>query len=474
MKICNQAGVDYADIRIVEMSDEVLKVRNGLLSEIVNSKNLGYGIRVIAGGAWGFASSANLHSQEITNTVRRAIQIANASAMKINKRVKLAAEPIWIDRWATPYIIDPFKVSYDEKLQLLYSTEEILRNNDPRVKSAWAYLSIAKEHQWFASSEGSRIEQEIVRSGAEIGVSVSDGNEIQRRTFPASSGQYLQGGYEVILGLKLKENAAKTRDEALSLLTAPPCPSGERELIILGSQLALQIHESIGHATELDRVLGLEANYAGRSFVDLEKKGRFQYGSRYLNIIADSTMPQGLATYGYDDDGVRPERYHVIKEGVFQTYLTNRELAHNIGETRSRGCNRAEGWQNIPIIRMPNLSLAAGDATLAELIADTKDGIMVDGIKCWSIDQYRYNFQFGMEIGWHIQNGKIVGPVKDPCYQGITPEFWGRLVGVADEEHWHLWGVPNCGKGQPGQRAEMSHGTAPSKFSKVSIGYKQA
>ncbi|MDD5091393.1 MAG: TldD/PmbA family protein [Candidatus Wallbacteria bacterium] len=469
METCRKSGAGYADIRIIDMSTEILGVRNGELSRIVNYRSLGYGIRVLVNGAWGFASSAGLDRTGIAAAAAKAVEIARASAKKINKKVRLAPEPAYVDRWQSPYLIDPFKVSVEEKIQLLFAVDEILRKNK-KVKGAEATLNFAKERQWFASSEGAFIDQEILRSGAGMEAEVSDGHEVQRRSFPCTGGQFVQGGYEVVSAMKLLENAEKTREEAVSLLSAKPCPSGEKELIILGSQLALQIHESIGHATELDRVLGLEANYAGRSFVTLEKKGKFQYGSKLMNIVADSTCPTGLATFGYDDDGVRAQRYHVIKEGAFQTYLTNREFAHEIKEDHSRGCCRAEGWSNIPIVRMPNLSLMPGNCKLDELIADTKDGIMVDGVKCWSIDQYRYNFQFGMEIGWEIKKGKITGMIKDPTYQGITPEFWGGLNAICDNDHWVLWGVPNCGKGQPGQTAEMSHGTAPSRFSKVKVG----
>lgn len=468
---CKKNGASYADIRIIEIVKEEFTVKDGKLSEINNYKSLGFGIRVIANGAWGFVSSYDVSQESIKKTAQRAVEIAKAASYGINKPVVLADEPVYIDRWHSTYIIDPFKVSIDEKLNLLFSIDTILRNHKNIVKTM-SFLSFFKENQWFESSEGSFIEQQILRSGGGFEVYASDGNEVQRRSFPCTNGQYMQGGYEIIYGLKMLENAEKVRNEAIELSKAKPCPSGRKDLIILGSQLALQIHESIGHATELDRVLGLEANYAGRSFVTLDKKGNFKYGSPLLNIVADSTFPQGLATYGYDDDGVRPERFFVIKDGIFQTYLTNREFAHEISENRSRGCNRAEGWQNIPIIRMPNLSLLPGDAELEDIIADTKDGIMVEGVKCWSIDQYRYNFQFGMEIGWEIKNGKITGLVKNPNYQGITPEFWNSLDAICNKNYWTLWGVPNCGKGQPGQTAEMSHGTAPARFKNVVVGVK--
>ncbi|MDD2717782.1 MAG: TldD/PmbA family protein [Candidatus Wallbacteria bacterium] len=473
MQICKKRGADYADIRIVEITREELGVRNGELSAIENYKSFGYGIRVIMKGAWGYAAAAGLDPAGIKAAAEKAVEIALASSRKINKKVRLAPEPVYIDRWQSPYVVDPFNVSPEEKLNLLFEIDKILRKNK-KIKNALSLMNFEREHQWFANLDGSFINQQITRSGAGYEATAVDGGESQRRSFPCTNGQFVQAGYEVIPAFHLLENAEKTREEAISLLSAKPCPAGEKELIIMGSQLALQIHESIGHATELDRVLGLEANYAGRSFVTLEKKGNFRYGSKLMNIVADSTCPTGLGTFGYDDDGVRPERYHVIKDGIFQTYLTNREFAHEIGEKRSRGCNRADGWENIPIVRMPNLSLMPGDAKLDQLIADTRDGILVDGVKCWSIDQYRSNFQFGMEMGWEIKKGKITGIVKDPTYQSITPVFWGNLNAICDESHWTLWGVFNCGKGQPGQRAEMSHGCAPARFSKVTVGVQNA
>jgi len=469
---CNKLGAEFSDIRIIKINKEDLGVKLGVLSDIKNFESLGMGIRTIKNGAWGFAACTGVNDKLVVETAKRSVEIAEASSNKIKQKVKLAPENPHIDRWCSPYMIDPFKVPIEQKLDMLFKLDKILRD-DNSIVDTFATMSFAKEFQWYANSEGSYIVQELLRSGAGIEASSSNGHEVQKRSFPCSfGGQYVQGGFEVITSLGLLENAEKTRKEAVELLDAKPCPSGEKELIILGSQLALQIHESTGHATELDRVLGLEANYAGRSFVTLEKKGNFKYGSSHMNLVADATCPTGLGTYGYDDDGVRAQRFDVVREGTFLNYLGNREFAHTVSENRSNGCNRADGWGNIPIVRMPNLSLLPGDSKLDELIADTKDGIMVDGVKCWSIDQYRYNFQFGMEIGWEIKNGKITGMIKDPNYQGITPDFWGSLNAVCNEDHWTLWGVPNCGKGQPGQRAEMSHGAAPSRFGKVMVGVK--
>jgi len=260
------------------------------------------------------------------------------------------------------------------------------------------------------------------------------------------------------------------REEAIALLTAPTLPPGVRDIIIDGSQMALQIHESVGHATELDRVLGMEANYAGMSFATTEKLNNFQYGSPFVNLVCDSTIPGGLATIGWDDDGVRAQRWHLVKNGKFVGYQFNRELAHTINAERSSGNNRAQGWVNIPIVRITNLSLMAGEYELADLLADTEGGLWLETNRCWSIDQWRLNFQFGVEAAWDIKSGKKGQLYKNANYQGITPQFWGSCDGIANHKHWILWGVHNCGKGQPGQVAEMSHGAAPTRFRQVNVG----
>ena len=280
-------------------------------------------------------------------------------------------------------------------------------------------------------------------------------------------------GYEFILSTPFVENAERVREEAVALLSVPDCPVGEMDLIIGGGQLALQIHESIGHPSELDRVLGMEANYAGTSFLTTDLYRDYNYGSPIVNVVADATVPTGIGTFGYDDDGVRAQRYHMIQNGLYKMYLTNRELAHVIGDKRSRGCNRADGYSSIPMIRMINISLMPVHGTLDGLIADTKNGLYIENNKTWSIDQRRLNFQFTTEIGWEIKNGKKLRMVKNPTYQGITPKFWQSCDAICGEEEWQLYGVPNCGKGQPGQRAEMSHGAAPSRFKKVTVGVRK-
>ncbi len=463
-------GASYADCRVIFSKNEDLTVKNGLVGELGISEDVGFGVRVIADGAWGFASSPDLTHENIDKTAALAVQIAKASARAKKEDVRLAAEPVVDERWQTPVSEDPFRIPLEEKLALLFAIDKILRA-DKRITNAESSFSFWHEHQWMATSEGSFIDQLLIRSGGGYSATAVDGSEIQVRSYPNSfRGQYMTQGYEMIRGLKLLENAERVREEAIALLTAPNCPSGKRDVIIDGSQLGLQIHESVGHATELDRVLGQEANYAGMSFATLEKLNNFRYGSDHVNLVCDATVPGGLATFGWDDDAVRAQRWHLVKKGQFVGYQFNRELAHVIGAERAVSSNRAEGWSNIPIVRNGNISLLPGSWKFDDLMADTDGGIYLETNRCWSIDQWRLNFQFGVEAAWEIKGGQKGQMYKNANYQSITPEFWKSCDAICDEEHWVLWGVSNCGKGQPGQRAEMSHGASPSRFRGLTVG----
>jgi TldD protein len=267
------------------------------------------------------------------------------------------------------------------------------------------------------------------------------------------------------------ENAERIREEAIALLSAAPCPEGEFDLILAGDQLALQVHESCGHPTELDRVLGTEISYAGGSFLTLDKLGKYRYGSEIVNIVADATIPESIGSFGYDDEGVPAQRNHLVQEGILVGYLTSRETAPLIGR-RSGGCMRAQSWNHIPLIRMVNINLEpiSSGPTLEELIADTAHGILMQTNKSWSIDDLRLNFQFGCELAWEIKGGKKVRLLKNPVYTGITPEFWQSCDAICGEGEWKVWGLPNCGKGEPPQTMHVAHGTAPARFRKVKIG----
>jgi len=463
-------GAKYADIRILDSRSQLINTRNGEIVANDNVDSFGFGVRVLVDGAWGFAASAKVEKKEIERTTLLAVRIAKASASLKTKGVRLAPEPACDDRWQTPCVIDPFEVPLEKKLDLMLRIDGILRK-DKRISVAACSMNFRKKHQWLATSEGAFINQLLIRSGVGYAATAVKGAEAQVRSYPASfRGQFMSMGYEMVEGMPLVENAARTREEAIALLTAPQCPSGKTNLLLEGHQMALQIHESTGHPTELDRVIGMEANFAGTSFLTTEKLGKFRYGSNIVNLVADSTAPCGLGTIGYDDDGVRAQRWHLVKDGVFAGYQTSREVAHACGETRSRGCCRADSWAGVPMVRNTNISLMPGDWKRDDLIADTKKGILMATNKSWSIDQKRLNFQFGTEIAWEIKNGKIGRIFKNPTYQGITPEFWGSCDAICDEDDWVLWGVASCGKGQPMQVAEMSHGASTTRFRNVTVG----
>jgi TldD protein len=402
-------------------------------------------------------------------TFAKALKIARASAKVKGKDIFfLPADPV-VDRYKNTFSIDPVEVSTEKKLDLLLMADETMRRNK-KVRISEAFLGSYKTEKTFASTEGSYIEQEIVECGAGIAATAIEGGEIQVRSYPNSfRGNFATKGYEWIEALALQDHAEKVAAEAEQLLSAKHCPSKITTLILDGPQLALQIHESIGHPIELDRILGMEASFAGTSFLNPEMIGHFRYGSEIVNIVADATFPGGLGTFGYDDEGIKAQRVPIISQGTLVNVLTSRETSHYLGK-ESNGTMRADGWCRIPLIRMTNINMEPGDWTLEGMIADTEEGVFLSTNRSWSIDDKRINFQFGTEIGWEIRNGKLGEMLKNPTYTGITPRLWNSCDAVADEDHWQMWGTPNCGKGEPGQVAHVGHGAAPARFRNVQIG----
>jgi TldD protein len=342
----------------------------------------------------------------------------------------------------------------------------------PDLAFAEAMLDFYRKRSVFVSSEGAEIDQTITHSGGGIeATAVADG-EIQRRSFPNSfRGHIAAAGYEHIRALGLVEEAERTGREAVELLAAPDCPSIETTLVLDSQQMVLQVHESVGHPTELDRVLRMEEAYAGNSFVRPEDRGRLRYASDQVTITADATLAGGLGSFGYDDEGVPAQRIPLIEQGILQNFQSSRETAPVIGD-RSNGTMRADGWQNLPLIRMTNINLEPGEGTLAEIIGDTKDGLFMSTNTSWSIDDQRVNFQFGCEIAWRIKDGRLTEMYRNPNYTGITTDYWGSCDAVGGREDWTVWGTPNCGKGQPGQVARVGHGTAPARFRNVRVGVR--
>ena len=339
------------------------------------------------------------------------------------------------------------------------------------IRTRRSHATILKVHKFFANTEGAFTEQTICETGGGIQATAVGEGEVQVRSYPnAFARQQVTAGWEAMLSWDLPGNGQRIASEAVALLTADPCPSNVTTSLILGgSQLALQVHESCGHPTELDRVYGSEAAYAGTSFLTTEKLNNFQYGSPVVNLTADSVRPYGLGTFGWDDEGVAAQSSPLVKDGLFVGYLMSRETASKLGRY-SNGCMRASGWNRIPIIRMVNVSLEPGTWKLDDLIADTEDGIYMDSNRSWSIDDRRYNFQFGTEIGYEIKHGKMGRMLRNCTYTGITPDFWNSCDAICNADHWVMWGTPNCGKGQPSQVAHTGHGAAPARFRNVKIG----
>jgi TldD protein len=462
-------GCTYADIRIIKREHQGVSLKSGNVESISSSEDLGFGVRVIKNGAWGFASSRVVSPQKIEEITSRAVEIAQASALVKERDVELApVEPV-VAKFQANCKIDPFSVPLEEKLQFLTKVDDRLRSVKG-VAVSRAFLTFFKEFKVFASTEGSFIEQEKIESGGGMeAIAVGEG-DFQIRSFPNSMGGNVAAyGYEFIPTLKLEENAERIAKEAVALLTARPCPSGEMDIILDSSQLGLQIHESCGHPTELDRVLGTEASYAGTSFMTPDLLGKLQYGSRHVNIYADATCPGGLGSFAYDDEGAPAQCVDLVKEGLFVGYLTSRETAKALGIPNS-ACMRADGWARMPIIRMTNINLKPGDVTLEDLIADTQKGLYLITNRSWSIDDRRLNFQFGTELAYEIENGKLGAMVKNATYTGMTPQFWNSCDAVCNKDYWTLWGLTNCGKGQPSQVMHVGHGASPARFRKVQVG----
>jgi TldD protein len=467
-------GVTYADARVVAIRNRSLTTKNGRVGHASESESLGIGVRVVADGAWGFAATADLSGSAVKAAAARAVEIARASARVKREDVRLAAEPAAVAEWTTPYEIDPFSTSVEQNIDLLLKVDAEM-SGVPGVTLSEAGMNFQREESWFHSSEGADIHQTKYSTGAGYTAYAFAGSEIQKRSYPNSfGGQWQNRGYEQIEEMKLVDNARRVAEESVALHHAEQCPEGAYTIILDGSQLGLQIHESIGHPIELDRVLGMEANFAGTSFLTLEKLGRLRYGSEIVNVVADARQEHGpgLGTFAYDDEGVAAQSTPIITNGHFTGYLSSRETAHTIGATRSGGTLRAEGWNRLPMIRMTNISILPGETPLSleELIAATDDGIYMETNKSWSIDDKRYNFQFGCEIAWEIKRGKRVRMLKNPSYSGITTEFWNSMDAICSREEWTLWGTPNCGKGQPQQVVGTGHGASPARFRNVRLG----
>jgi TldD protein len=458
----------YADIRYTATHQQNVKVRNGEVDHLSSTVDRAIGVRVLVGNGWGFAASSDTSEASLVRTARRALEVAAASKLASTSNVVLSDVAPAVATWESSYRIDPWSIAMDRKIDHLLSSTEPMRG-DPRIHQVAGDISCYRQEKVFASTVGSHIEQTTTQMGGGIEAVAIDGNEFQRRTYPNPFGGDFQAeGWEFIERIDLPRKALQIRDEALALLTAPKAPAGRFDLVIGSAQLALQVHESCGHPTELDRAMGLEISLAGGSFLQPDMLGHFRYGSDLVNIVADATVPGSIGSFAFDDDGVPAQRFHLVENGMFAGYLTGRDTAPAIGRS-SNGTVRAESASRIPIIRMTNINLEPGTTPAEEIIADTKRGIFVETNKAWSIDDLRLNFQFGCEVAYEIENGRLGRMLRNPVYTGSTPEFWRSCDAIGNAASWQVWGIPNCGKGDPMQTMRVAHGAPVARFRNVEM-----
>ncbi|MBA2336213.1 MAG: TldD/PmbA family protein [Acidimicrobiia bacterium] len=464
------AGAAYADARVVIATTESIDVQNRVVESVDRTETAGVGVRALIGSSWGFYATADLTDTAARGAGAMAARIADASATVPGPKMVLADVPVVTDEYVTPHEEDPLAVPLAEKVDLLVEVTGTMEAVEG-IAIARGNLTCWVTDKWFVSSQGHRIKQRLVESGGGYDATAVGESETQRRSYPQSFGQFETGGYETVRRWDYAGNAARIAEEAAALLGAPAVEEGEKQLILEGSQLGLQIHESVGHAIELDRILGWEAAFAGTSHLELERLHHHRYGSEVMNITADATLPGALGTFGYDDEGTPAQRIDIVTEGRWVGVLSGRDSA-SIAELTPGGMVRGDGHNRLPMVRMTNVGLLPGAGTLEEIIADTADGILMSTNRSWSIDDRRLNFQFGCEIAWEVKNGRKGKMVRNPTYTGITPQFWATMDRLAGDTELVHWGTPNCGKGQPMQVAHTGHSAAPARFAKVRVGVK--
>jgi TldD protein len=468
LKSLRDPALRYADVRFTTTHNQHVRVRNGEVDALISTVDRAVGVRVLIGDGWGFAASSDVSEDSLRQTAQRAMEVAAASNLASTQKIVLSEVKPHIASWQSQFEKDPWSIPLDRKIEhLLQATDRV--RSDPRIHQVSGDISSYRQEKTLATTAGSFIEQTTTEMGGGIEALAIVGNEFQRRTYPNPfGGDFQAAGWEFIESLDLQKKALEIRDQALALLSAPKAPAGRFDLIVGSAQLALQVHESCGHPTELDRALGLEISLAGGSFLQPSMLGNFRYGSEIVNIVADATVPKSIGSFAFDDDGVPAQRFPLIDKGIFVDYLTGRDTAPVIGR-KSNGTVRAESAARIPIIRMTNINLEPGSTPLADIIADTKRGIFVDTNKSWSIDDLRLNFQFGCEVAWEIENGRLGRLLRNPVYGGTTPEFWRSCDAIGDRASWQIWGLPNCGKGDPMQTMRVAHGAPAARFRNVEM-----
>jgi len=470
LDVIEKEGVSYGDCRFTRIEEETIHQENGRIDALKRDEDQGIGIRVIKDGAWGFAATSKLTKEDVIRAAKLAVRVAKASTKVKEKDVLLAPAERVEDTYITPITRDPFSVPIEEKINLLFLCDETMRKVKG-VNRRRGELYFYKRFQIFASTEDSLIEQTIYHSGGYIEAMSVKGAVTGERSYPGMRGHYKSAGYEFIESLKFLEHAQRVAEEAVALTTARECPEMITTVILDGSMVAIQVHETVGHPTELDRVLGTEVSLAGTSHLTPEKRGNFRFASEIVTITADATIQGGLGTFGYDDEGVKASKTFLIKDGIFVGYLTSRETAAVFNE-KSNGTMRATSWGFIPLIRMTNINLLPKEGRLEDLIADTKEGIYFESAGAPSIDDKRLNYHISSEIGWLIKNGKKTEMIRRPAYSGISYEIWRNCDAICGSEEWEVWGVPNCGKGDPMQVAHVGHGASPARFRNIKVGKK--
>ena len=462
-------GATYADIRINRYRRESIYTREAQVEELSRSQSFGFGVRVLSRGAWGFAASRNVTAEEIRRVTRQAIEIAHANAAFRRSAVTLAPAKGIVASWKSTFRLDPFDIPVEDKIDFLLNLNETARKVQG-INFVNSMLEFVNEQKFFASSDGSRIEQYIIRSFPSFDVTAVDSAKGDAQTRYSHRGA--QGvGYEYVRDFPWLAEAEQAGNEAVAKLQAKPVEPGRYDLVLHPTNLALTIHETTGHSTELDRALGWEAAYAGTSFLTPDKAGTLRFGSNLVNMVADRTQPAALATVGYDDDGVPAQRWHLVKDGVFVDWQTTRELAASIGRESSYGCSYADSWGTVAFARMPNVSLepAEENITLDDLVAGVENGILIYGVAGVSIDQQRYNFQATAETAWEIKDGKRGAMLRDVSYQARTPDFWAACDGLGGATTYELHGFFGDGKGQPVQSNAVSHGCPVARFRQINV-----
>jgi TldD protein len=461
------AGARYADARVMHRRTEAMNARNGQIEDLDQAEDAGLGVRALVGSGWGFYAVPDPSPVAARAAGAEAAAIAAASAQVAGAPVDLLGATPETGSWSSTCEVDPLAVPLSEKGDLLVDvTAAMHRAGGDQSEGTYR---IWDTNKWFVSSEGHRIDQHIRECGGGISTTVIGEDETQRRSYPSYRGQYGTRGWELIRELDLAAHGERIVEEARALLTAPACPAGTTTVIIGGEQMALQIHESVGHAIELDRILGWEAAYAGTSWLDLTKLGAMRYGSPLMNIVIDPRIPGALGSFGYDDEGTAAAPRDAVREGTWVGVLAGRDSASVAGLDYA-GSVRSDGWARLPMVRMTNVGLEPGPHTLDEMVAATDDGILMDFNRSWSIDDKRLNFQFGCEIGWEIRHGRRGRMLRNPTYTGIGPMFWQSMDMLSSETV--AWGTPNCGKGQPGQSGHTGHPAAPARFQGVRVGVR--